>query len=78
MLILWCVRKPLDLKGVTMSIETRLAKLEAVQQAPRREYTDAERAVKAAWILSKNALGADLVRELLARVPATGDQHGNT
>lgn len=59
------------------NLETRLAKLETLQQAPRYQYTDAERAVRVVWLLDTNGPGADRIRELLARVPAIGDQHGN-
>ena len=51
------------------TIETRLAKLEAVQQAPRREYTDAERAVRCVYLLAQGGPDADKVRALLEKVP---------
>ena len=50
-------------------IETRLAKLEAVQQAPRREYSDAERAVRYAYLLEQGGPDADNARALLEKVP---------
>jgi len=55
-----------------MSIETRLAKLETIQQAPRRQYSDAERAMRYAYLLAQGGLDADKVRALLAKV---GDDH---
>ncbi len=54
------------------NLETRLAKLEAVQQAPRREYTDAERAVRYDYLLAQGGPDADKVRALLEKV---GDDH---
>ena len=54
------------------SIETRLAKLETIQQAPRREYSDAERAVRYDYLLAQGGPDADKVRALLAKV---GDDH---
>ena len=58
------------------TIETRLAKLEAVQQAPRREYTDAERAVRCVYLLEQGGPDADKLRLLLANVDASqGDDH---
>lgn len=51
------------------TIETRLAKLEAVQQAPRREYSDAERAVRYAYLLEQGGPDADKARALLEKVP---------
>jgi len=55
-----------------MSIETRLAKLETIQQAPRRQYSDAERAMRYAYLLAQGGPDADKVRALLAKV---GDDH---
>ncbi len=54
------------------SIETRLAKLETIQQAPRRQYSDAELAVRIDYLLEKGGPDADKVRALLAKV---GDDH---
>ena len=54
------------------TIETRLAKLETIQQAPRRQYSDAERAMRYAYLLEKGGPDADKVRALLAKV---GDDH---
>jgi len=54
------------------TIETRLAKLETIQQAPRRQYTDAERAMRYAYLLAQGGPDADKVRALLAKV---GDDH---
>jgi hypothetical protein len=51
-----------------MSIEARLAKLESVQQAPTREYSDAERAVRCAYLLAQGGPDADKVAALLAQV----------
>jgi hypothetical protein len=74
MLILWRARKPLDLKGKTMSnLEMRLAKLEAVQQVMERDYTDTEIAVRLAYILETGGPDADKVRALLDK--AQGDDH---
>lgn len=52
------------------NLETRLAKLEAVQQTPRREYTDTERAVRCAYLLERGGPGADKLREILDNVDA--------
>ena len=54
------------------TIETRLAKLETAQQAPRRQYSDAERAMRYAYLLAQGGPDADKVRALLAKV---GDDH---
>jgi len=51
------------------NIETRLAKLEAVQQVPRREYSDMERAIRCAYLLAQGGPDADKVRALLDKVP---------
>ncbi len=50
------------------NLEARLAKLETVQQAPRLQYSDAERAVRYAYLLEKGGPDADKVRALLAKV----------
>lgn len=72
MLILWCVQKPPGLEGLTMSnLESRLAKLEAVQETPHREYSDAERAVRCAYLLERGGPDADKLRALLANVDAS-------
>jgi len=55
-----------------VTIETRLAKLEAVQQTPRREYTDAERAVRYAYLMAQGGPDAAKVSALLEKV---GDDH---
>jgi len=58
------------------SIETRLAQLEGAQtKTDHSRYTDAERAVKAAWLLKNGGPGADRIRELLAAADANGDEH---
>ena len=54
------------------SIETRLAKLETIQEAPRREYSDMERAIRCAYLLAQGGPAADKVRALLEKV---GDDH---
>jgi len=54
------------------TIETRLAKLETIQQAPRRQYTDAERAMRYAYLLAQGGPDADKLRALLEKV---GDDH---
>jgi len=51
------------------TIESRLSRLETVQQAPRRAYTDAERAVRYTYILSKGGPDADKLRELVEKAP---------
>ena len=77
MLILWRGRRLLDLKGLAMSnLGTRLAKLETVQQAPRRQYSDAERAVRCTYLLERGGPGAALVRALLEKVPE--DDHAKS
>ncbi len=55
------------------SIEIRLTRLETVQQAPRREYTDTERAVRYDYLQTQGGLASDKARELLEKVP--GDDH---
>ena len=52
------------------NLESRLAKLESVQQAPRGEYTDAERAVRYAYLLAQGGPNADKVRAILAQSDA--------
>lgn len=54
------------------TIETRLSRLETVQQAPRREYSDVELAVRIAYCLEQGGPLADKVRALLEKV---GDDH---
>ena len=76
MLNLWRVRKPLDLEGQIMSLESRLTKLETVQQAPRRQYSDAELAIRIDYCLEQGGPLADKVRALLEKVP--GGDHDNT
>ena len=56
-----------------MNLETRLARLESAQQSPERAYTDAELAVRIAYILQDGGPNADKVRALLEKVP--GDDH---
>ena len=50
------------------TIETRLAKLETIQEAPRREYSDMELAVRIAYLLETGGPDADKVRALLDKV----------
>ncbi len=50
------------------NLETRLAKLETIQQAPRRQYSDAERAMRYDYLLEKGGPDADKMRALLAKV----------
>lgn len=58
------------------SLETRLAQLESAQtKTNHSSYTDAERAVRAAWILKKGGPAADRIRELLAAAAVKGDDH---
>jgi len=52
------------------TIETRLARLEVSKQAPTREYTDAERAVRYAYLLEQGGPDADKVRAILAQSDA--------
>ena len=54
-----------------MNLEARLAKLETIQQAPRRQYSDAERAVKYVYLLEKGGPDADKVRALVEKPPET-------
>jgi len=49
------------------TIENRLVRLEAVQHAPGREYTDAERAVRYAYLLAQGGPDADKARAILAQ-----------
>lgn len=59
-----------------MNLETRLAKLEAVQQTPHQAYTDTERAVRYAYILEKGGPDADKLRAMLENVDASqGNEH---
>lgn len=51
------------------TIENRLVRLEAIQQAPGREYTDAERAVRYAYLQTQGGPAADKARALLEKVP---------
>lgn len=51
------------------SIENRLARLETAQKAPSRQYTDAERAVRYAYLLEKGGPDADRARAILEKVP---------
>ncbi len=48
------------------TIETRLARLEGAKRAPTREYSDAERAVRYAYLLEQGGPDADKVRAILA------------
>lgn len=52
-----------------MSLESRLTKLETVQQAPRRQYSDAELAIRIDYCLEQGGPLADKVRALLEKVP---------
>ena len=54
------------------TIESRLTKLETVQQAHRRVLSDAELAVRIDYLLEKGGSAADKVRALLEKV---GDDH---
>ncbi len=58
-----------------MSLESRLEKLEAVQQAPRRQYTDMERAARYAYLLEKGGPDADRATAILAQA---GDKQGHS
>ena len=58
------------------NLGTRLTKLETVQQAPRRQYSDAERAVRCTYLLAQGGPDADKVRALLEKVP--GDDHAKS
>ena len=49
------------------TIETRLARLEISKRAPTREYSDAERAVRYAYLLEQGGPDADKVRAILAQ-----------
>ncbi|HOE40608.1 MAG TPA: hypothetical protein PLB25_03080 [Rhodoferax sp.] len=51
------------------NLESRLTKLEAVQQTPRRQYTDTERAVRYAYLLAQGGPLADRLRSLVEKVP---------
>ena len=51
------------------TIETRLARLETIQQAPWRQYSDAERAVKYVYLLERGEPDADKVRALVEKTP---------
>ena len=55
-----------------INLESRLTKLETIQQAPRRQYSDAERAMRYAYLLAQGGPDADKMRALLAKV---GDDH---
>lgn len=57
------------------SLKIRLTKLETVQQTPRREYTDAERAVRYEYLLAQGGTQAEKARALLEKVH--GDAHDN-
>ncbi len=57
------------------NLETRLARLEAVQQAPRREYSDLERSVRYDYLLTQGGPAADRARALLEKVP--GGDHAD-
>lgn len=54
------------------NIASRLTKLEVVQQAPRRQYSDAELTVRIEYALEQGGPVADKVRALLEKV---GDDH---
>ena len=58
-----------------MNLETRLAKLEAVQQAPTREYTDAERAVRLTHLIEKGDPRATKLLAKLANAKELGHEH---
>lgn len=49
------------------TIETRLARLEIAKRAPTREYSDAERAVRYAYLLEQGGPDAAKVRAILAQ-----------
>ncbi len=58
------------------TIETRLARLEVAKRAPTREYSDAERAVRYAYLLEQGGPDADKVRAILAQSAAKlGNNH---
>ena len=58
------------------TIETRLARLEIAKRAPTREYSDAERAVRYAYLLEQGGPDADKLRAVLANVNALqGNEH---
>lgn len=50
------------------NLESRVEKLESVQVSPRREYTDAERAVRYGYLQEQGGPDADKARELLEKV----------
>lgn len=58
------------------ALESRLAKLEAIRQAPPRgQYTDMERAIRCAYLLEQGGPDADKLQKLLYRVPdESGEQ----
>jgi hypothetical protein len=51
------------------NLESRLGKLEQIQQAHRRVLSDAELAVRIDYLLEKGGPVADKVRALLEKVP---------
>ena len=50
------------------NIAARLTKLETIQQAPKRQYSDAELAVRIEYALEQGGPVADKVRALLEKV----------
>jgi len=50
------------------NLETRLAKLETVEQTPRRQYSDMELAIRIDYLLATGGPDADKVRALLEKV----------
>ena len=54
------------------NIAARLTKLESVQATPKRQYSDAERAVRYTYLLEKGGPDADKLRALLEKA---GDDH---
>ena len=60
------------------NLETRLEKLECAQaRATGRSYTDAERAVRLAWVLEKGGPTADRLLAMLATTEERTDDHGH-
>lgn len=57
------------------TIETRLSRLETVQQEPRRQYSDTERAIRYAHLQEKGGPDADKARALLEKIPEDNHEH---
>lgn len=55
------------------NLETRLSRLEVAQYAPRRQYTDMERAVRLVYLLETGGPTAD---RLLAMLAEADEKHG--